>query len=87
MIMSRPDFMKKVVGEVEKIVDVMGDVAGSLLAASVLELRADNVRLREALAFYADPETYEGHAVGYEWAAAIENDNGARARAALTGVT
>jgi hypothetical protein len=39
--------------------------------------------LRNALKYYAADATYDGHAAGYEWAADIENDRGAKAKAAL----
>jgi len=44
------------------------------------------MKMTSALTWYADKETYEGHAAGHEWVAPIENDKGDRARGALQGV-
>jgi hypothetical protein len=49
------------------------------------QLAKETAYLREALEYYADPETYEGRAVGYNWVKDIEEDQGAKARAALDG--
>ncbi len=57
----------------------------STLRARVGELESQRDKLREALAFYANPKTYEpqGHPqIDYE-ITAINSDRGKRARAAL----
>ena len=47
---------------------------------AIARAEAENVRLREALRFYADPETY------IEGEIPIEKDQGAVARAAITAI-
>ncbi len=57
----------------------------------VVNLRAEVARLTAALAFYADPESWEdhGHENGLHWvpSIAIDEDRGQRAKAALTHPT
>jgi hypothetical protein len=48
----------------------------------VLALKAENERLRDALAFYANPDSYKGLPPGYAFVP-IDKDSGALARAAL----
>ena len=79
---------------VERLLDwpYQGETMAHEAAARIEQLTAERDRLREALTFYAAPETYQDTFVAEDCECchrrehpAIEDDNGKVARAALKG--